>query len=241
MEREEEERLQLELEERQRDQEMDVSKIAESESVNKDTEEEPTAKQTGALPKEFECPECEKKFRSSQLVKSHIKTVHRKKKAKEVNTATENEQDSTKKKSSRNRLLSITFNCDTCDKVFESQQQVKAHIEVAHKKNQITLDGRAQLTNAPPQNQRKIVIVKPSGKLMWPAEVISESEGAITVQLFNKTRSIKTIKDTSAETFNYDEHSKYISANNSEHKHAFKMAKSATELTNELSTLLRFD
>ena len=75
----------------------------------------------------------------------------------------------------------------------------------------------------------KIVVLKPAGKLLWPGEVLSEREGDITVQLFNKNRSVKTTKVTSVEAFNYDEHSKYISTSNSEHRFAFKMAKSATE------------
>ena len=94
---------------------------------------------------------------------------------------------------------------------------------MAHKQKQPTLDGRGGLIRG------KIVVFKPSGKLLWPAEVVSEIEGDLTVRIFNKMRSVKTIKVTSAEAFNYDEHSKFISAANSEHRFAFKMARSATE------------
>ena len=37
----------------------------------------------------------------------------------------------------------------------------------------------------------KIVVFKPAGKLLWPAEVVSEREGDLTVQIFNKNRSVK--------------------------------------------------
>ena len=37
----------------------------------------------------------------------------------------------------------------------------------------------------------KIVVFKPAGKLLWPAEVVSEREGDLTVQIFNKNRYVK--------------------------------------------------
>ena len=65
-------RLLQELDERQIDQEM--NEAAESESVNEKAPE----KETGALQKEFKCPQCEEKFRSIPLLKSHIISVHKK-------------------------------------------------------------------------------------------------------------------------------------------------------------------
>ena len=206
-ERENEDRLATENEERLL-QELEGRQVQEMDEVEKAPETEPEAA-TGALQKEFKCPECEEKFRSTLVMKSHIKDVHKKKP-----TTADNAKN-----------LKKGFNCPypECDQLFEKAKNVKDHLAKEHKKKQPTLDGvRGQLIRG------KIVIFKPSGKLMWPAEVVSETENDITVQIFNKSRSVKTTQKNFVEPFDYDEHSTFISANNSEHRWAFRMARSAT-------------
>ena len=172
--------------------------------------------QGGAIPKMFKCKQCDEEFRFQASLEFHEKDVHGEGSAGQV----------------RRYRLRSNFECSDCSLTFENPQQTLAHIREAHKKKQITLNRSGQLGlnhNVPPQAKKKIVIFKPAGKLWWPGEVVSESAGTVTVQIYNKSRSVKTVSASEVSQFNYEDHIQYLSKTNSEHKAAFKEARTATD------------
>ena len=170
----------------------------------------------GATKKTFKCDQCEEEFGSSADLKNHVKSDH--KKAKELQK--------------KHKGRTTEYNCPECNKALPSAREVKQHLDTEHKKTQALLGGNEDLDlsvkRAPPREKR-VVIFQVSGKLHWPAVVLSEDQDSVTARLFNKKSVVKTVAKLRVEDFDYECHKYHISPKNSEHKHAFNQAKKLME------------
>ena len=132
------------------------------------------------------------------------------------------------KKVPETKKATVDFVCPLCETEFEDVRKLKVHMDKYHKQKQATLNMSGQILLKPPMKP-ELIVCKPSGKLLWPGQVISRSGTNVTVKMFNKLLVIKTLPEAKTEPFDLEKHKKEISQKNAEHKNAFKIAKSMME------------
>ena len=111
---------------------------------------------------------------------------------------------------------------------FEDVRTLKDHMDKYHKQKRAKLNMSGEILSKPPIKP-ELIFCKPSGKLLWPGQVICRSGTNVTVKIFNKLLVIKTLPEAKTEPLDLEKHKKEISQKNAEHKNAYKIAKSMME------------